>query len=297
MAVQGFKTVVEYVEESEFGTFPTDPAMQWIGLVDIVKPVIKPKTETKRYLAANASTNRLEKLMNVKVGEEIGLELEYYPQSLPGFLQYFIGSATGLADDLASVSVGIIHKGSGEYMTLSGLVGEEVTLEIPEDGVVKVSARLVGADATDPSTSDYIGLGSHAAEDSTEPLTWEDVSNVQMNYGAGFVSVEDYVSSIEIRVRNELKVIKDIGDTKASRIVAIKPVSREVTLGLEMNYDDLDMLLKVRSLTELGFKFTIGGKTFTLSGVKFPELPTEFSPDDLVGDKITSLPVTGLTIA
>ena len=94
-----------------------------------------------------------------------------------------------------------------------------------------------------------------------------------------------------------MKVIKDVGDTKASKIVAIVPVSREVTLGLEMSYDDLDMLSRVRSLTELGFKFTLGGKTITITGVKFPELPVEFSPEDLVGDKLTSLPVTGLSIA
>lgn len=294
--VEGFKAVVEYVEETTFGTFPTDPAMQWIGLIERATPIVKPLTQTKRYLAADASTNRLEKIMNVKVGEELGLELEYYPQSLPGFLQYFTGSASGLADSLTSISAGIIHKGSGEYMTISGLVGQEATLEIPEEDVVKITCSMVGATAADPSASDYIGLGSHASEDTSEPVTNDDLSGVQMDYGAGYVNVEDNVNSIEVVIRNNLHVIKDVGDTKASKIVAIVPVSREVTVGLELDYDDFDMLAKVRSLSSLKFKFTLAGKVFEFTGVRFPEMPIEASADDLIGDRITSLPVTGMTI-
>jgi len=43
-----------------------------------------------------------------------------------------------------------------------------------------------------------------------------------------------------------------------------------------------------------GFKFTIDGKTFTLTGVQFPEYPLDIKPDEIIGDKIESLQVTGL---
>jgi hypothetical protein len=118
-----------------------------------------------------------------------------------------------------------------------------------------------------------------------------------MDYGSGFVSVEDVVKSIEISISNKLGIAKDLNATTSTRIKGIVLLTREVKLGLEMDYDDLDMLTYVRSYNELKFKFTLGTKVITLEGVRFPEMPYEFGPDDLVGDKLTSDPVTKLTIA
>lgn len=297
MAEVGIKSVIEYVEETTFGTLPSDPNMQWIGLVTKFKPVDKLKTTTIRYFGDDSQTDgRLENIKNAKVGREVGLEISYVPQSLPGFLKYWTGSATGLSDDIPSISVGIIDKNATKYTVINGLIGNEVTLTIPEDGEVTVEGNMVGVEI-DTSDTDYIGAGSHATEDSGDPLTSEDLTLIQMDTGGGFADITDYVNSIKVTIANTLGVFKDLGSSFSTKIGAIKPVAREVKVSLEMDYEDFTMLNNVRSFTSLGLKFTLGGKTFTFTGVRFPEAPFEYKPDDLIGDTLESLPVEGMTIA
>ncbi len=298
MAEVGIKSVIEYVEETTFGYMPSDPTMQWIGLVTKFKPVDKLKTVTIRYFGDDSQTDgRLENIKNAKVGREVGLEISYVPQNLMGlgFLKYWTGSAGGLSDDITSVSVGIIDKNATKYTVINGLIGNEVTLTIPEEGEVTIEGNMVGVEIVTADT-DYIGLGSHATEDASDPLTTDDLTLVQMDYGTGFVDVVDYVNSIKVTISNTLGIFRDLGSGFSTKIGMIKPIAREVKLSLEMDYEDFTMLNNVRSFTSLGFKFTLRGTTFTFTGVRFPEAPFEYKPDDLIGDTLESLPVEGMTI-
>ncbi len=300
----GYTTTVEYVKETAFGTLPTDPEMEWIGIVTDAKFTDKPKSFSTRYFTDAAYTDpKSAAYKHIKTVMEAGVEIEYVPQGiLDGFLGFALGgdtSCTGLVDGIKFVTIGaIITGGTNKYLLYKGCVVDEFTLTIPEDDVLKCSAKFTAADATAPSATDYIGTGSHATESTDTMLTCDDVSAIQLSTdnGSTWSDATDIVREIELSISNKNVYLKDLASTNSTNIAGVVNVGKDVKLGLELYYDDLDLLTQVRALTQCGFKFTIDGKTFTLTGVQFPEYPLDIKPDEVIGDKIESLQVTGLTI-
>jgi hypothetical protein len=165
--------------------------------------------------------------------------------------------------------------------------------------VLNCSAKFTAADAAAPSATNYIGTGSNATESTDDMLTCDDVSDIKLSTdnGSSWVNATDIVREIELSISNKNVYLKDLASDNSTHIAGVVNVGKDVKLGLELYYDDLDLLTQVRALTQCGFRFTIDGKTFTLTGVQFPEYPLDIKPDEVIGDKIESLQVTGLTIA
>jgi len=301
----GYTTNIEYIKETSFATTPTNPAMKWIGIVTDVKLTDKPKSFSTRYFVSNGFTGaKSAAYIHAKTVAEAGVEIEYVPQSiLGGFFGYALGgdetTCSGLLDGISSVTIGtIITGGSNKYIIYKGCVVDEFTLTIPEDDVIKCSAKFTAADASAPSAVDYKGTGSHATESTDSPLTCDDVSNVQFSTdnGSTWASAADIVREIEVTVSNKNVYLKDIDSANSTHIAGVVNTGKDLKLGLELYYDDLSLLTQVRALTKCGFKFTCGSKTFTFTGVQFPEYPLDVKPDEVIGDKIESLQITGLTI-
>lgn len=300
----GYTTTVEYVKETTFGTLPTNPKMEWIGIVTDAKFTDKPKSFSTRYFTDATYTDpKSAAYKHIKTVMEAGVEIEYVPQGiLDGFLGFALGgdtSCTGLVDGIKSVTIGaIITGGTNKYLLYKGCVVDEFTLTIPEDDVLKCSAKFTAADATAPSATDYIGTGSNATESTDAILTCDDVSAIQLSTdnGSTWADATDIVREIELSISNKNVYLKDLASTNSTHIAGVVNTGKDVKLGLELYYDDLDLLTQVRALTQCGFRFTIDGKTFTLTGVQFPEYPLDIKPDEVIGDKIESLQITGLTI-
>ena len=180
----GYTTTVEYVKETTFGTLPTNPKMEWIGIVTDAKFTDKPKSFSTRYFTDATYTDpKSAAYKHIKTVMEAGVEIEYVPQGiLDGFLGFALGgdtSCTGLVDGINSVTIGaIITGGTNKYLLYKGCVVDEFTLTIPEDDVLMCSANFTAADATAPSATDYIGTGSNATESTDAMLTCDDVSAI-----------------------------------------------------------------------------------------------------------------------
>ena len=302
----GYTTTIEYIKETNFGTLPTNPVMKWIGIVTDAKFTDKPKSFSTRYFTdADDTIVKSAAYKHIKTVMDAGIEIEYVPQDiLGGFLGYALGgdetTCTGLADGINSVTIGaIITGGTDKYLTYKGCVIDEFTLSIPEDDVLKCSAKFTAADAAEPSATDYKGTGSNATESTDAMLTCDDVSDIKLSVdnGTTWASATDIVREIELSISNKNVYLKDLASANSTHIAGVVNTGKDVKLGLELYYDDLDLLTQVRALTQCGFKFTIDGKTFTLTGVQFPEYPLDVKPDEVIGDKIESLQITGLTIA
>lgn len=290
--VQGAQPV-EYVEETSFATAETDGAYNWIGLVTAHSVTQSVEAANVRYLPADSSTDKLETVKNVKVSEVWENELTYHPQTVAGLLNYFTGAAGDTGDSLTSIQIGEQNENSDEYRRLLGAVGEEWSMTISEDSPVEVSASFLAADGEDWGATDYVGKGSHAAENSADPVTYDDLANVQL----GGAAVADHVEELVLTVSNDLTVVKDPDAARNSQIAAIVPTSREITAELSLTYDDMTMAQTVRSYTAQNLTFDVGAVSFTVNDVKFPEFPYEMGPEDLVGDSVSSDPATGLTWA
>lgn len=286
---------VEWAEESNFATdLPDSTTWNWFGLGtswDVTQGV---NSESITYLPEANASNRLSKRVNIKHSEMWEGDITFHPQSF-NMLQYFTGSSGGTDDSLTSIQVGEIDEDNSEYRRLLGGVGEEFTLSVDEDGSFEFEGSFIFADGNDWASSDYVDTnngGSHASEDTTEPHAYKDLSNVQ--YGGS--SLKGEVESLELSVSNDLAVVKDPDvSSRDSLISAIVPVDREITVDVTMTYNNFDTAQEVRSYTAKDFTFDIDSTSFTVSDVRFPEFPYEFTADDLISDSISSDPASDLS--
>lgn len=302
----GYTTTVEYVEESAFATTPSNPAMKWIGVVTNVKLTDKPKSFSTRYLPGSSYTDpRSAAYKHIGTVMDVGVEIEYVPQSiLGGFLGYALGgnetTCTGLADGIKSVTIGSIVSGiTNKYIVYKGCVVDEFTLTIPEDDVIKCSAQFTAAHAEAPSSTSYLGTGSSATESSAAMLTCDDVTDIKISVdnGSTWTSASDIVREIEVSISNKNVYLKDLVSSNSTHIAGVVNTGKDLKLSLELYYNNLDLLTQVRSLTKCGFKFTCNSKTFTFTGIQFPEYPIDIKPDEVIGDKLESLQITKLAIS
>jgi hypothetical protein len=313
MAVSRINGTVDFIEESVFGTIPTNPALKWIGSVYSAKPAVKVKTETKRALPATTITaNKAFNMKHIKVGTDIGLEIGYVPQtgSFLDFLVYAIGGTTAapVSDTQKSISVVLqdANAASLKWQVFKGCVCTDFAFNAPEDGAIDCKATFNCQELAAPSATDPKGSGSHPSASTGAELTIDDISACQMKYSASgsLANCTDAINALSFKVQNKIGFSKDIANSTSTRIAGYAVNARSITLELDLDYAALETaaatgfsITDVRSLTAFDFAFTLDGKTYTFGGLKFPELPYEYGPDDLLGDKVTSLPATSLTVA
>lgn len=286
---------IEYVEESSFATPEADASWQWIGLITGFSVSEMVEEEIVGYLPDASTGLDLQTFTAEKVSELHEAEVTYHPQD-DAFFQYWTGSDGGTGPDPTSLQFGMQDNQSGEYRRLAGAVGEELTIEISEDSVAEVSGSFIVADVIDDGTTDYVGAGSHSTEDTSAPLTYDDLGSVQW----GGASLGDAIESLTITISNDLTVVKDPDSTLDSHIDAIVPVDREITVDLSVTYDDFSMMNDVRSFTQQDLTFDWPASTpvsWTINGVAFPEAPYEFAPDDLIADSLSSTPASDISWA
>lgn len=294
--IQGSQPV-EYVEETAFATAETDPSMNWPGLVTSFNPTVVVEDQVVKYLPDHSSAVDLQTLTVEKVSEMHTIDMTYHPQDLTLF-QYFMGGSGSLGSDLTSIEIGQADytASSTEYQAWLGVVGEELTLTIDQDSVAEVQCSFLATDVDgDWDTNDYIGKGSHASEDTTAPLSYDDLGSVQW----GGSALGDAIETLTLTISNDLTVVKDPDATNNAHISGIVADDREITVELALTYDDMSIADTVRSFQkqDLTFDFGPSSESWTVTDAAFPELPYEMTPEDLIGDSVTSEPVPDLAYA
>ncbi len=289
---------LEYIEEVTEGTTPTDPAMGWVALLNPVGLKLPQKYTTANYLADSASTNKLGALVNVQHSEEIELSFTAEAQSLAFWAAECLGGAGGTADALPSLSFGIIVDvgGTNYYALVKGAKCKEAKLGVEEDGTFKLEATFTAMDFSGFSTTDYIGVGTHAVADTSNPLKWKALSALTWG-GNDFDTYGCYVKSLSVNTSYTLKEVKDVGATTSTGIVNIVAAKREVKVAVTADFSGLDMVASVRSGTKGDIAATIGTQTVTVTDAIFPEAGIDLKPDDIVEHEFESLECTAITVA
>ena len=300
---------LEWVAEVTPGTVPTNPAMQYIGRTLSFAPNDEAKYETIRYLPdASVTDNKALLVKHIKTSESLGFEAEFVPLvgSSYSLLDYFIGKsgAVLVSDTQPSLSMGFINAltATNKYHIYKGCYGESFSMDIPENGKITNKIKMIAWDLAISTT--YIGTGSHAALSTAAELTFDDISNVQMgDTGGALANITDNVNSLNWSITNNLGVSIDINQTTPTKIKNVVVNSRDIKIGLNVDYSDLATdaatnlsITGVRAGKAKDIAFTLDGKTYKFIGAKFPKLPYSFGADDLVGDSVESLSCTGMTV-
>jgi hypothetical protein len=277
------------------------------GITTRFAPKDDPIVKTTRYMKAAGATDRTLNWLSGIVGYDIGAEVEYIPQKglFAAPLKTWLGATTGAVDTTPpSIMIGVVREGtSDKYFKYVGMIGEKLTITIPRQDYITVKGTLIGASGGVPSGTTYIGTGSHAAMNDGDAFTGHDITSLQINTGSAYSDFTDAVNEIVIEIENLYGMAGHLGASNDARIGGYALTGRKITWSLDMDYDDFSMYSNIRSLTSNKIKLVLDddlATTTTLesTGLKFPKLPFEWNDsDDLIGDKITSEPCTGFTIA
>lgn len=285
----------EWIAETDYAT-QEDGDYNWFGIVTSFDSQDEVETESATYLPEFGAANKLDKNINIKQSEIWEASVTYHPQNFE-MLQYFTGEQGGTSDDVTPIQIGVVNESAdpSTFRSLLGGVGEEITVSVDENSTAEIDASYQFADATDFTGTDYVDTGSHAVEDTTEPFAYKDLGNV--TYGG--TDIDGAVEGIEFTISNELVVVRDpsLSTTRDSLVYAIVVVDREITVDLTLTYESFDLAQDVRAYQAQDLVFDIGDTTFTITGVQFPEFPYELTPDDLIGDTVSSDRASGITWA
>lgn len=289
--IQGAQPI-EYISESDFGQPETDANWKWIGYVTSHSVSQEVEQSTFTYLPESGIDNKLEQKRNIKVSEAYSGDITYHPTDFD-LLKFYTGQVGGTSSDIDPIQIGEQNEENGMYRRILGVVGEDWEMTISEDSVTECTASWMGTEAEDWSDTDYVGAGSHADTDDSDPFVYDDLSNVQLSG----TDINGAIEELTLSVSNDLEIVKDPNSDFGTHIYAIEITDREVTVDLSLTYESFDMAQTVRNYERQDLTFDFAGFSWTVEDVQFPEFPYEMTPEDLVGDSVSSDPCTNLTWA
>ena len=318
----GWTGMFEIVDESAFGVFPSDPVMEYIGVVDKININDKPIISSTRFLPQDAYTDTMGNLktsayLHQKTASDITVEVPYNPKNITdGFLIHALGDpsltaetqATGATDTLGtSFSLAGYALTTPKYFVYTGGYVQDFSLEIPKEDFVKSTATLGFANSGNMSAgyvntpnllaSDYIGEApaAHATATAGGVLTFADVTTSTLTPDGGDAA-DDIVNSITINIKNNIEWVKELGSAFTTGKSAAVLLGRDITLGIELSYNELDIYDEIFAGTTFSYSLTFDSYLFEFDGFKFPEYPIDLNPEELLGETIESNQVTNIKI-
>jgi len=263
-----------YVEETTYGTTPTNPTMLCIGVIQEIEPALDPKNIVLRGIGSR-------NLKAIRRGlRHIDLKMVYTPQNW-NFFNY--------ARSLKSTSVEVYYEKTSGIVSLNhkGCKVERAKLEVSIEDPVKVTIDLIGQDAAVSTAK--IGA-SYETEPTTNPLTGSDCSISKA--GTEITRFSDF----SFEIVNNLKRQPVVRSTTPYLIKSL-PERHEVLQGsVRADFESKAELDDILGDTEFTLLFDIGGTNFSFSGCKWrsSRLPTKI--EDTIAQTL-EWEAKGLTIS
>ena len=275
---------IEFVDEVTFNTFPTNPTM--VGWGGYASPAVVKKTTVPdrfSYLKGVSGTNRLQATETVKVSEAIEIDIEVHPTDwtlLPRILKGATSTTYAIGDTNYDVSFGL--KIGTEFEKITGGAFKKFECTIEEDKTVIANVNALAA-ATSGFTTTYIGTGAHAADPTGNALKFGDMSSI--TYDAAALSTQNaHLDMVKFGIDYEVKPVRDLESTAASKIGAWAFGQRNITLELGLSLDAMDLAADMLAGAAHTFEYTLGAKTFSFSDVKWMgDFDENLDADDLLG--------------
>lgn len=263
-----------YVEETTYGTTPTNPAMLCIGVIQEIEPALDPRNIVLRGIGSR----------NVKAIRQglrhIDLKVVYTPQNW-NFFNY--------ARSLKSTSVEVYYEKTSGIVSLNhkGCKVDRAKVDVSIEDPVKVTMDMIGQDLSVGTAK--IGA-SYETEPTTTPLTGSDCSISKA--GVEITRFSDF----GFEIVNNLKRQPVIRATTPYLIKSL-PERHEVLQGsIRADFESKAELDDILSETEFTLLFNIGGTNFSFTGCKWKSsrLPTKI--EDTVAQTL-EWEAKGLTVS
>ena len=270
------------------------PVFLWSGLNSSFGIDIEENHEEIQYNPVHVTTNILELIRNVPVGEELGFSLTTVPQVTGHFplLKYITGSVTGFGDQPDSMSW--LKELDSRFSLHTGIMFEDYKCEIPTRGVAKETISGFAGHRVAVSGVNPGDAGTDASENTSRPVVWNDIASIRMGESASPTEViTNCISDISFGFASEVTREIHPESTLSTKIKGVRVVARKMFVTLKLTWVDQAFLDIVAGSTKQYLKMVIGTgadtATMEFGGLYFPKYIAKAEPKTLVGDTITCI--------
>ncbi len=268
------------MEEATYGTFPTNPAMNWIGVVSSCGP----KADMQSIMIPQVGTEDLKYI--IKGAEVYAVELEYGLQNST-FAKYATQSQGGGAGTIdKSLSLLFSAKlggqtGTENFLQLLGTRIGSFTLSTRIGELTRARSQIQGKALPVPSATNPIGTGSFATDPATNPWTFYDGGTNPVTVGA----VNPDVREISVTFERNLERLHVLGQSQQKFLL---PKHRRITGNFTILWEDTNQYTNLTSDTGVTISWVLktATSTLTLTGCKIHRLEDfPFQPTEIVVEK------------
>ncbi len=271
----------QYVEEATFGTFPTNPAMSWIGVVGSCSP----RADMQSTLVPQVGTEDLKYIL--KGAEAYAVELEYGLQNST-FAKYATQSQGGGAGSIDkslsfifSAKLGGSVSGTENFLQLTGTRLNSLTLSVRVGELLRSKVQLQGKAIPVPSTTSPVGSGTFATDPATNPWTFYDGGTNPVTIGAVNPDVREFSVTFERNVERLFVVGQ-------SQLKFLPPKQRRISGSFTILWEDTNQYTNLTSDTGVTITWVLksAASTLTMTGCKIHRLEDfPFQPTEIIVEK------------
>ena len=275
----------QYVEETTYGTFPTNPAMNWIGAVDNFEP----KADMQSIMVPQVGTEDLKYIL--KGAEVYTMDLEFGLQTST-FPKYGIssqGGGAGTIDKSLSLLFSAKLNAVENFVQILGSRIGSFTISSQAGQLTKAKCQVQAKAIPVPSASSPIGTGTFATDPATNPWTFYDGGANPVTIGVVNPDVREFTCTFE---RN-LERLHVLGQSQQK---FLPPKQRRITGTFTIVWEDVNQYTNLTSDTGVTITWVLktATSTLTLSGCKIHKLDGfKFAPTEVVYEKYGFSALTG----
>jgi hypothetical protein len=260
----------QYVEETTFGIFPTDPEFNWIGASESWDPRSDIPPIIIRALGSEDPSHLL------KGQENYEFSLEHYMQGST-WTKYAVnpqGGGLGSIDKSLSIAAAIrmggasVNGGVVYYYKMAGCRPRSITISGRPGEAIKCRMELLCKSIPKPTQVDPKGVGHWAVDTGVTPFIFTSGGLEPVKVaGSGVPATE-----ITVTINRNPEPIFVMGDGKANYI---PPKHREITGNLTLVWNSQDRYTDLQDYVarELTWKLNESPESIlTLTGLKFHRL-------------------------
>jgi len=279
------KKVAEFIEESAFGTLPSDPDFEnfggYVSNATVKKTMVPVKIP---YLKDDDDTNRLQSTKTQKVSEAYAATITMNPVDW-SILPYILCGATAttyaIGDNVFDIALGVIV--DDQFESLGGGCFNKYECTIASESVAEATLEGMFAKSTAISASDYVtGTGTHADTPTGDAIKFGDLASIL--YDAATTSANGItIDSVGFGIEYAVDPVKDVGSANASNTAGWAYGQRNISLNLNLTLENMTVAPDILDGADHTFAFTVGSKTLTFSSIMWEgDWDEALDPDDVI---------------
>ena len=231
------RKLLQYVEETTFGTTPSSPVFAQAGVVqDITTNVNIPET-LYRQLGSR------DPYKDVKYGEAYDIQIKYMPVDAV-MMKYGVNLAAGTGTVGKSLTLLLSQdiNTTENYVVMTGSRANTTDIEITETGPVMVTQTIKCKNITTPSTSHGLTTPTFAGALASAP--WTNINGGSLPLTINSLTYD--CARFKITVGTNLDTVQPIGETV---LKFLEPTIRTITVDFDMYIKDTTTLADTKALT------------------------------------------------